>query len=50
MKNLLNQTNKTFSIVCLKCNRKSCAYVFTDDGDIVITCNACSSTELVRRK
>lgn len=49
MRTLPDQTDDTFTIVCLKCNRKSCKFTFTDDGDIMIKCHSCGATKSVDR-
>ncbi len=44
-----SETEKTFTIVCKKCNRKNVNFEFTDDNNIVIHCKACGRTQMVWR-
>lgn len=45
----MNNEIDGFRIVC-DCGRKICDYVFTTDGDLVITCKTCKRTTLIARK
>ena len=39
-RNIYSETEKTFIIVCLKCNRKNVNFEFTDNNNITIHCKA----------
>lgn len=36
-----------FRIVCDICNRKTCCFQFTENGDLVIYCKSCGQTEII---
>lgn len=50
MRSMPDQTCNEIELSCKKCKAKNVEFTFTDDDDLIIKCQCCTTTHLIKRK